>query len=188
MLLVLTALAALAGAPQPLLKLEIRAYRGVEDVTARTRVTVHKAGERDQPVARFAPGETPVSSVPPGIYDAQVVEEQEGRAVNIRWAQRLVVMAYPDEQGHHLEVINFEADFGALLIRDGGAAAPLDGAALHAPGTRTAPVAAAVRHGAGFLLVVRAGEYDLQIRRGTRDAWHPRMEVPLDRTRFWIAP
>ena len=51
------------------------------------------------------------------MYDAQIIREREGRVLNIRWAERLIVMPYPDEAGRHLEVINFQNGFGALEVR-----------------------------------------------------------------------
>jgi hypothetical protein len=93
------ACAVVPAAPQ-LLTLEIRVFRGMEEVTAETRITVHRAGERGDPVARAPIGEArAVMRVPPGIYDAQAIQERDGRVVNIRWAERLVVMPYPDEEG-----------------------------------------------------------------------------------------
>src|SRR5687768_14634806 len=101
-------LALLAGHPSPqLLTLEIRSYRGTTDVSDATRIVVHRAGQREQPVGQILSGGARTVGVPPGIYDAQAVHERDGRVLDIRWAERLVVMPYPDEAGHHLEVINF---------------------------------------------------------------------------------
>jgi hypothetical protein len=36
--------------------------------------------------------------------------------------------------------------------------------------------------------VVPGGEYDLEVRRGSRTARHPRVEIPAERTRLWLAP
>lgn len=172
-----------------LLTLEIRVFAGTEDVTGETRVTVHRAGERGQPVGQVAAIEPRVLlKVPPGIYDVQTVREREGRVLAIRWAQRLVVMPYPDEAGHHLEVINFTTGFGALQIRpqaDRAAAAP--GVALFSEGSHDQPIAAAP--GDGYTLyVVPAGLYDIQVTRNNRSIRHKAVEVPLDRTRLWIVP
>ena len=68
------------------------------------------------------------------------MHERDGRVLNIRWANRLVVMAYPDESGHHLEVINFRNGFGALQIRAPGGGQP--DVALYEPGKRDKPAAA----------------------------------------------
>src|SRR5438094_639297 len=73
-------------------------------------------------------------TVPPGFYDAQAIRERDGRVLNIRWAERLVVMAYPDEAGHHLEVINFQNGFGALEVRARDGSVP--DATLFAAGSR----------------------------------------------------
>jgi hypothetical protein len=182
--LALALLLLIGSAPQDLLALEIRVFNGTDDVTTQTRVTIYRAGERSQAVARVRIGEAGRVRVPAGIYDAQAVREQDGRVVNIRWAERLVVMPYPDEGGRHLEVINFMPGYGALEIR--GAGAPLREVALFPREQRAQP--AARRAGESVLFVVRAGEYDIQVTRGPRPAWYTNVEVPLDRTRLWIVP
>ena len=124
--------------------------------------------------------------VPRGIYDVQAIHERDGRVVDIRWANRLVVMPYPDERGHHLEVINFQNGFGALQVRgEEGAHRPV---AIYEPGKRTKPVTLR-SSGPGYVLfVVPAGTYDLQIRSGEKVSWMPGIEVPLDRTRLTVIP
>jgi hypothetical protein len=168
------------------LTLEIRIFRGSEEVTAQTRLTVHRAGERGQPVAVIAPGgQAGATQVAPGIYDVQAVQESDGRVVNIRWAERLVVMPYPDEEGRHLEVVNFSPGYGAIQLRTAPGTVPADELALFGAGDRGQPAPAAPR--AGYtLFVVPAGQYDLQVKRGSKDVWHNGIEVPLDRTRLWI--
>src|SRR4051794_23349007 len=99
------------------LTLEMRVFNGVEDVTRDTRVAVYRAGERGQPIVQLRVGQVPLTAeLPPSIYDVQAIHERQGRVINIKWAQRLVVMPYPDENGRHLEVINFQNGFGALEI------------------------------------------------------------------------
>jgi hypothetical protein len=181
---------ALVAAPfsQALLTLEVRAFSGVEDVTDKSRIIVHAAGRREQAVGQIA-GPAHTMKVAPGIYDAQAVHEQAGRVVSIRWAERLVVMPYPDEAGHHLEVINLQPGFGALQVRNASGAAPEAKVALFRAGERSRPAAAAVPPAGPYaLFVVRAGIYDVQVTRGTRVAWHAGVDVPLDRTRLWIVP
>jgi hypothetical protein len=172
-----------------LLSLEVRVFDGRTDVTAETRVTIHRAGDREEPVAQThgIPG-TPLMRVPAGIYDAQAIHQRHGRVVAIRWAERLVVMPYPDEAGHHLQVINVATGYGALQLRPASPVGPDDLFLLLAssgPGQyEPAPTGT---HGY-VLFVVPAGQYDLQVTRAGADTWHHDIEVPLDRTRFWVVP
>lgn len=171
-------------APPSVLTLEIRVFHASEDVTAHTRVTIHRAGERGQPIAQIGPGEGRITArVAAGIYDAQAVREREGRVMNIRWAERLVVMPYPDENGQHLEVINFTTGYGALQIR------PLADTQIALFGAGERGQSAAAFHGSNYaLFVVPAGQYDIQLRDRGRVSWHNGIDVPLDRTRLWIVP
>ena len=181
----------LAGHPaQEQLKLEIRTFRGTEDVSAATRVIVHAAGQREKPVGHISPGKRRTIGVVPGVYDARAIHEKDGRVLNIRWAERFLVMPYPDEDGHHLEVINFMNGFGALQIRWAGSAPPGPDAdvALFTAEEHSQPVAVPTSPGPYALFVVRAGKYDLLVRRGTAARWHHGIDVPLDRTRLWIVP
>ena len=181
---------AVSGQAQPSapLTLELRVFNGNEDVSSQTRVTVHRAGERATSLAQLPAGTSRLTvSVPPGIYDVQAIREREGRVVNIRWAERLVVMPYPDEAGQHLEVINFRNGFGALQVR-GRDATTTPAVAIYAAGDRTHEVAAPAA-GTGYVLfVVPAGSYDLQVRGGLEARWHGGIEIPLDRTRLWVVP
>lgn len=182
----------LAAQPAPAtLTLEIRVFLGVEEVTAESRVTIHRAGDRTTAVGQKQGQDgRHLFSVPAGIYDAQVVRERDGRVLNIRWAERLVVMPYPDEGGRHLEVVNFTNGYGALQAR---ATRPgeLPGLAIYAAGERSHPAAAPVANQRGedyALFVVPTGRYDIQVKSGVRPTWHADIEVPLDRTRLWLIP
>ena len=169
------------------LTLELRIFNGREEVTRHTRVKIHKAGERGQPVANVNGTQGAIQvSLPEGIYDVQAIEEREGQVVNIQWANRLVVMPYPDEQGRHLEVLNFKAGFGALQIR--ASSGPVPEVAIHT--AASTPVKAAALKGADYMLfVVESGTYDVEVRRaGQRSTRHTGIEVPRDRTRLWIVP
>ena len=186
-LAIAVALAQRGQAPTPL-NLEVRVFDGGQEVTSEAHVTVHRGGERADPIAQVAPrtGRLEVA-LPAGIYDVQAIHERGGRVINIRWAERLVVMPYPDEGGRHLEVVNFKSDFGALQIRTKNPAAVPD-VALYQAGARDKPAASRL-DGPGYaLFVVPAGRYDILTRQDGRPAWHADIDVPLDRTRLWMPP
>lgn len=178
--------AALTMQPAAPVRLHIRVFNGSEEVTADTRVTLYKAGEHDSPVSASAVKAALDAAVPPGIYDAQAILEKDSRVVNIRWAERLVVMPYPDEAGHHLEVINFQTEFGALEVKGAGGGGPQ--ATLYAAGARDREAAIPVRGDGYVLFVAPAGAYDVRVDDNGRVSWHTGIDVPRDRTRFWIAP
>ena len=175
-----------AAAGQPTtLTLEIRAFNASEDVTPQTRLTVHRAGDRSEAMPHVRSGDGRVTlQVPAGIYDVQAIHERDGRVVNIRWANRLVVMPYPDEGGHHLEVINFKNGFGALQVRT-TPGATFETALFHA-GKRDKSAASPVMSGGYHLYVVPAGLYDIQTRAHGKTHWLTNLEVPLDRTRLTV--
>jgi len=179
------ALALAVQAPAPL-TLRIRVFDGTGEVTGETRVNVFKAGERQSAIAELRGPSAIELAVAPGIYDAQVIREQDGRVLNIRWAERLIVMPYPDENGQHLEVINFQNGFGALEIRGRGPGPPE--VAIFAAGSRQQESARRIDAPTYALFVVPAGRYDVRLRRGADVSWHADIEVPGDRTRLWIAP
>jgi hypothetical protein len=169
------------------LTLELRMFNGAEEVTGQTRATVHRAGDRGEPLLQTAPSDGRVQlRLPAGIYDVQAIHERDGRVLNIRWANRLVVMPYPDEPGHHLEVINFKNGFGALQIREPGGGRP--DVTLYEQGKRDKPATAPFAESSYLLFVVRAGSYDLLARAPGKATWHAGVDVPLDRTRLWVTP
>lgn len=186
MRLVLLALTLLSAQELQLpILLEVRVFHGAEEVTGETRVAVHRAGERTQPLAVLELRDgTKSVTVAPGIYDVQTIREREGRVVTIRWAERLVVMPYPDEAGRHLEVINFMNGYGALQVRARDAGLLRDLTIY--PAAQHVKPAASLTAGAGYaLFVVPAGKYDLASRAGGGQlVWHENIEVPLDRTRL----
>jgi hypothetical protein len=177
---------ALQSAPESLV-LEIRVFDGAVDVTGETRIAVHRAGERGEPVALIPTADRrALVTVPPGIYDAQAIRELHGAVVSIRWAERLVVMPYPDEHGRHLEVINFVNGYGALQIRGRGAGSPSDVTLVGPDGAESA--AGVIDRDDDLLFVVPAGHYDLRVTRSGRTVWFRKFLVPLDRTRLWLLP
>jgi hypothetical protein len=166
--------------------LELRVFNGTEEVTGQTRVLVHRAGDRAEPIAESGGSARVEFKVPEGIYDVQAIQERDGQVVNIQWANRLVVMKYPDEGGRHLEVLNFKNGFGALQVRTPDGSRP--DVSLHAGGVRdkeAAPVSAGANYS---LFVVPSGTYDVSVRRGERIIRHNGIEVPRDRTRLWLVP
>jgi hypothetical protein len=169
------------------LTLELRVFNGTEEVTAHTRLTVHRAGERGDPLRQSTSADGRVLvQVPQGIYDVQAIHERDGRVLNIRWANRLVVMPYPDEGGQHLEVINFKNGFGALQIR--GKPGTLPNVVLYEVGKRDKPAASPLTTSSYTLFVVPAAAYDLLVRVDAKPSWYPGLDVPLDRTRLWVIP
>ena len=173
--------------PAQQLTLELRMFNGADEVTAQTRATVHRAGRpRRAAAAGSSLGGRVELRVPAGIYDVQAIHERDGRVLNIRWANRLVVMPYPDEPGHHLEVINFKNGFGALQIREPGGGRP--DVVLYEQGNRDKPATAPLSASGYLLFVVRAGSYDLLARARGKSTWHAGVDVPLDRTRLWVTP
>lgn len=176
--------AALAIQAHSTVRLQIRVFDGTEEVTAETRVTVYRAGERGTPIASSSGRPAFDAAVDPGLYDAQAIRTKDSRVVSIRWAERLVVMPYPDEAGAHLETINFRPNFGALEVKGAGAVTPR--AALFAAGVNDREVSRPIA-GPGYLLfVVPADRYDLRVDSGGHVSWHGGIDVPRDRTRFWI--
>ena len=187
--LCLLALALILAPTDARVMLEVRVFAGAHEVTQETRITVHQAADRQSPVAQVTrPSGKVEIPVAPGIYDVQAIRERDGRVVAIRWVERLAVMAYPDEDGHHLEVINLVSGFGALQARSRAAPAAVPDVAVYEAGTRTKPVAAPVPGDGYALFVLPAGRYDLRVLQGTRLTWRTGLEAPLDRTRLVIVP
>ncbi len=187
--LCLLALALLAAPTEDRVVLEVRVFAGPREVTRETRITVHRAADRQTPVAQVTrPAAKVEIPVPPGVYDVQAIRERDGRVLAIRWAERLAVMAYPDENRHHLEVINLASGFGALQARSTSAPAAVPDVALYDVGTRTEPVSPPVPGDGYALFVLPAGRYDLRVLQDQRLTWLAGLEVPLDRTRLVIVP
>jgi hypothetical protein len=171
---------------QQTLTLELRIFDGTEEVTSQTRLKLHRTGERSNSLAQTNPGLHRVElKVGEGIYDVQAIRERAEEVISIRWANRLVVMPYPDEGGHHLEVVNFKSGFGALQIRSRDGSRP--DVALYSAGSRNKEIASPFVGPTYMLFVVPAGKYDLFVK-GDRSAWHAGIDVPLDRTRLWLVP
>jgi hypothetical protein len=165
---------------------EFRVFDGTNEVSTTTRLRVRPSGSTETGTVVESGTELAVD-LPAGIYDVQAVRQESGRAVSVRWAERLIIMAYPDEGGRHLEVINFSNQFGALQLRWSGPAPDASGAAvtISRPGD-TRPMSTRLIRGAGYMLiVVPAGTYDVRITQpGRSDVTLTAVEVPADRTRM----
>jgi hypothetical protein len=168
---------------------EFRVFDGTTEISASTRLRVMPTGRRDSVISVDA-GHHLATALAPGIYDVQALRLRQESIAAIRWAERLVIMRYPDEGGRHLEVINFQPGYGALQLRAGDEDVQAYEIAVFAQGDRGAPVASAIP-GEGYrLFVVPAGRYDLRVRHteapeDSEDVhWFLDFEVPANRTRL----
>ena len=172
------------------IRTEFRVFDGNREVTTQTRLRVRPSGSSED--GRVVDGGELRLELPPGIYDVQAVRQESGQVVGIRWAERLVVMPYPDEGGRHLEVINFTNSYGALQLRwpDGQAPDPAGVAVTVSKRSEARPVPARVITGLGYLLLVLpADTYDVRITRTGQDPIVlSGIEVPADRTRMKVLP
>lgn len=181
------------GTPAPVTA-EFRVFSGDEEITATTRLRIMPTGTR-QGSTTVEEGKSLVTSVAPGIYDVQALRLRPEGIVAIRWAERLVVMHYPDEGGRHLEVINFQQGYGALQLRAARGAITDYTLTVFPAGDRTAPAGQPLDGDGYRLFVLKAGRYDVVVRRlrvrhasPEKDAqnthWMLDVEVPADRTRL----
>jgi hypothetical protein len=154
----------------PPLSLHVRVFRGQAEVTRDTTVTVFPAGQRTNGRQLAQTPESSERQLPlaAGQYDLQLVQHEDGKVSGIAWTTLRLLVDYPGEAGHHLEVLNFEKDWGALEVRPGGP-------------HQTGPVAWRARlqrkdgsdvsqgvAGNGYQIVVApAGTYDLVIEGGS---------------------
>ena len=74
-----------------------RVFDGVTEVSAETRLRVRKSGTNEVESGTVLNGPWLKLELEPGIYDAQAIHHRSGRVVNVRWAERLVIVKYPDE-------------------------------------------------------------------------------------------
>ena len=184
-LLLPAAAGAQSSAPVELL---VRVCDGVEEVTADCRIAVYTADSREAPLMpERRPGGHHVE-VAPGLYDLQITRSDTGDQVAIEWAEHLSVLRYPDEGGHHAEIVNLQPFFGALLVRPPRAWLDTDGdwhvsAFLHGGIGRAGfePVSGGGDH---WLFILPAGRYDLVAGQGSTELAVADLEVPARRTRL----
>lgn len=176
----------------PLVRLQVRIFDGVEDVTRDTRVRLYPTGERATPIRMTLSGDQAFEAdVPVGLYDVQAIREKAGAVSGVRWVERLLVQKYPDEFGRHLQVVNLKSGFGALQIRPEGDSANPPGwsAVATPPGTPGTEVGKARALGPDLLLVVPSGTYDIKVTAPPAPpAWISGLEIPDARTRLKTWP
>lgn len=183
--------AALHAQPQEMaspVTAEFRVFAARDEITAQTRLRVMPTGRRDE--TTDISGRRLTATLPAGIYDVQAFRTRQNAVVGIKWAERLVIMHYPDEGGRHLEVINFETGFGALQLRAEAAPIADYDVTVFPSGERGAAAGVPFRGEDYVLYILEAGRYDIRVRRaGTPDDsgatdWLLNVEVPADRTRL----
>lgn len=169
-------------------KLIVRVFDGLDEVTAHCQIAVYAADTRDAPLMLdLRPGMGHRGEVDPGLYDLQITWRGPGDTVAIEWAEHLSVLWYPDEGGRHVEIVNLQPVFGALLIRPPVAWLEAD---------RDWRVSAFLHGGvgrAGFepvdgtdhrLFILPAGRYDLVAGLSSTELTVTDIEVPAQRTRL----
>ena len=108
--------------------------------------------------------------------------------MTVEWATHLSVLRYPDEGGRHIEILNMQPGFGALLVQPPPTWLETD---------RDWRVSAFLHGGAGRagfeptgdntdqkLFILPAGRYDLIARLGATELPVIDIEVPAQRTRL----
>jgi hypothetical protein len=186
---ILGMLVLLAQDPAAPVTAEFRIFAGTEEITASTRLRIMPTGTREKS-STIEEGKRLAATLPPGIYDVQALRLRPEGIIAIRWAERLVVMHYPDEGGRHLEVINFQPGYGALQVRAAKGPIAAYDLAVFSAGDRATAAGQPIQGEDYRLFVLKAGRYDIRVRHaGTqKDAqdthWVLDVEVPADRTRL----
>ena len=169
-------------------ELLVRVFDGDEEVTTRCGIAVYSADTREAPlVPELRPDTGHHVALEPGLYDLQITRRGPDDTVQIEWAEHLSVLRYPDEGGRHVEIINLQPVFGALMVRPPVAWFETD---------REWRVSAFLHGGvgrAGFepdggtdhrLFILPAGRYDLVAALGSTEIRVTDIEVPAQRTRL----
>lgn len=175
----------------PTVRLQLRVFDGVDDVTRETTLRVCPAGRREDPITlALGPDQAFEADVVVGLYDVQAIRERAGEVTGVRWVERLLVQKYPDEFGRHLQVVNLRSGFGALQIRPAeSTAAPGWSAVASASGAPAAEITRARALGPDLLLVVPSGTYDVKVTLpNAPPAWLTAIEIPDSRTRLRTWP
>jgi hypothetical protein len=176
-----------ASAP---IDLFVRVFDGVEEVTTDCRITVYAAATRGTPLATdLGPVDGHHVGVEPGFYDLQILRHGPDGAAVIEWVEYLSLLPYPDEGRRHVEIVNLQPVFGALLVRPPAPWLEHDddwrvSAFLHdSPGRAGFEPAGGTDH---RLFILPAGRYDLVARMGSTELRVTDVEVPRQRTRLKV--
>jgi hypothetical protein len=183
-----------AGGPN--VRLQLRVFDGVNEVTRDTRVRLFPAGRRGTPIRLTLGADRAYEAdVPVGLYDVQAIRARSGGAdaiAGVRWVEHMLVQKYPDEYGRHLQVVHLREGFGALQIRpEGTTPVPVGWSAVATPpGVPATEVAKARSLGPDLLLVLPAGTYDVKIMLPTsaEPTWISGIDIPDARTRLKTWP
>jgi len=170
------------------IELIVRVFDGLDDITAHCRIAVYTADTRTAPlVPDLRPGTGYHVEVEPGLYDLQITWHGPDDTVAIEWAEHLSVLRYPDEGGRHIEIVNLQPVFGALLVRPPAAWLETErdwrvSAFLHGGVGRAGfePTGGADHR----LFILPAGRYDLVAALGSTELTVTDVEVPAQRTRL----
>jgi hypothetical protein len=181
-----------AGGPN--VRLQLRVFDGVNEVTRDTRVRLYPAGKRGTPIRLTLGADRAFEAdVPVGLYDVQAIRSRTGpeSIAGVRWVERMLVQKYPDEYGRHLQVVHLTEGFGALQIRpEGTTPVPAGWSAIATPpGVPATEVAKARAFGPDLLLVVPAGTYDVKVTVPSAEpVWISGIDIPDARTRLKTWP
>jgi hypothetical protein len=169
------------------LRLDIRVFDATNEVTADTIVSLYDAGTRAN--ARrvpLAPNGERQLPLPAGQYDLQLLHQDDGRVLRVRWTSLRLLAPYPGEHGQHLEVFNMQPGFGALQVRRAAGAAEqgsVSWAATLRPAGGGEPIGSPIRGDGYVVFVAPPGRYDVEIRtREGQTRWIRNAEIREDLT------
>ena len=172
-------------------ELRVRVFDGLEEITAHCRLAVYPADTREAPlVPDLHPATGYHLEVEPGLYDLQISRRGPDDTIAVEWADHLSVLRYPDEDGRHIEILNIQPAFGALLVRPPATWHDTDpdwrvSAFLHGGVGRAG--FEPIDHGTDHrLFILPAGRYDLIASLGSTELSVTDVEVPAQRTRLTL--
>jgi hypothetical protein len=182
-----------AGGPN--VRLQLRVFDGLNEVTRETRVRLYPAGRRGTPIRLTLGADRAYEAdVPVGLYDVQAIRSRTSpeSIAGVRWVEKMLVQQYPDEYGRHLQVVHLREGYGALQIRpEGTTPVPAGWSAIATPpGTPATEVARARTLGPDLLLVLPAGTYDVKVTvpASAEPTWITGIDIPDARTRLKTWP